>query len=89
MVPSVHFTSLDRPHQAEVRWLPPPSPCCTVQEELHRPVRLAARELHQRRTPARHSVSDDLGLLEGQGWLTKFGLPTSFLASHKNGFSKL
>lgn len=45
---------LGHPRQAEVRWLHPPSPCYTVQEELHRPVQSVARVLYPLRIPIKH-----------------------------------
>ena len=79
---------LGHPHLAMAGVQHPPSHPCNASVELRQLGLLGEPKLDRQQIPDRQiSVFDKYGIMLSE--LTKPGLPTSFLASHRKGFSKL
>ena len=81
------FTSRCHPHQGGASGQHLASPSGIAQEELGRRLQWGEQGRVRQRIPGR--VISRRIVMDGICSLTKPGLPTSFRANHKNGFSKL
>lgn len=83
------FTDRGHPHPAEDGLQRPPFPCCIAAWWLRRPEPREEQERILQRIPKSLKLASKKGLRGHMIHRTRFGLPTSLRANHRNGFSKL